>query len=118
MSWPIISKYIYKWRFTQIASLLSNIFKSQTKSFNIDTFKHPHLSDDELFNGTRLGIDSWADSCCAGQHAFVESFVEGKFINATGFSDSLGQINNLPIATVLYAYDLDDGNTILLENNN
>ena len=39
-------------------------------------------------------------------------------VTATGFSSSLGTLDNLNIAHVVYAYDMDDGNTILLENNN
>ena len=81
-----------------IASIMSKIYASQTKQISIETFTHPKLTQDELFNGTRLGFDSWADSCCAGRHAFVESFIDGKFINASGFSSSLGQLHNLPVA--------------------
>ena len=71
-----------------------------------------------MMNGTRLGFDSWADTSCAGKHAFVESFVEGKSVNAVGFSHSLGTMENLPIANVVYAYDFNDGRTVLLENFN
>ena len=71
-----------------------------------------------MFNGTRLGIDSWADTSCSGKHAYVESFVEGRTVNATGFSASLGSMKNLPIANVVYAYDKADGQTLLLENKN
>ena len=103
-----------------VSSITSTIFASKTKrsSFDIETFRHPTLTEQEHKKGTRLGIDSWADSCCSGKHAYVESFIEGKFINATGFSASLGKLENLPIANVLYAYDCDDGSTIILENNN
>ena len=72
-----------------------------------------------MFNGTRLGIDSWADTSCSGKHAYVESFVEGQTINASGFTSSLGTMKNLPIADILlYVYDMNDGQTILLGNNN
>ena len=66
--------------------------------------------------GTKLGIDTWADSSCAGKHAYVESFIEGKVVSAGGFSPSLGKLDNIPIANVLYACDLSDGTVILLEN--
>ena len=89
--------------------------KSQT---TIDNFRHPTLTPEEMFNGTRLGIDSWADTSCAGKHAYVESFVEGKTVNASGFSNALGSMKNLPIANVVYAYDKNDGQTLLIENNN
>ena len=68
--------------------------------------------------GTCLGIDSWADTSCAGKHAYVEEFVVGKFVNASGFTSQLGTIKSLPIANVLYAYDDENGQTIILESNN
>ena len=68
--------------------------------------------------GTRLGIDTWADTNCAGKHAYVEEFVVDKFVTAGGFSASLGTLPDLPIANVLYAYDNDNGNTFILECNN
>ena len=86
--------------------------------FSIDKFRHPKLSNDELKYGCRLGIDSWADTCCAGRHCYVEEFVQGKVVNATGFTSTLGSLNNLPIAHVLYAYDQPDGTTSVIECNN
>ena len=83
-----------------------------------DNFRHPKLTTEEMKLGARLGIDSWADTSCAGRHAFVESFIEGKVVNASGFSPSLGSLSNLPIVNALYAYDTYDGQTFILENNN
>ena len=65
-----------------------------------------------------MGIDSWADTCCAGKHCYVEEFIEGKVVNATGFSPSLGSVPNLPLANVLYAYDSQDGQVYVIECNN
>ena len=73
---------------------------------------------EELDNGCKLGIDSWPDTACAGKHAFVEEFVAGKSVTATGFTLSLGTLDNLPIANVLYACDLENGTTVILESNN
>ena len=81
-------------------------------------FRHPVLSATEHENGSRLGIDSWADTCCAGKHCYVQEFIEGKTVTASGFTSSLGSIKNLPIANVLYAYDDPGGFVILLECNN
>ena len=97
--------------------IFSTIGKTTTK-FNIDHFKHPQLTNDELLHGCRLGIDTWADTSCSGKHAYVESFVEGRTVNATGFTSSLGTMTNLPIANVLYAYDTHHGETIIIENYN
>jgi hypothetical protein len=66
-------------------------------------FVHPTLTTQELQFGTKLGIDSWADTGCSGKHAYVEEFIEGKMVTATGFTKSLGSVRNLPIANVLYA---------------
>ena len=97
--------------------ITSRIAKAVTNS-HADNFRHPSLSDHEHEYGCKLGIDSWADTCCAGKHAFVEEFIEGKTVTATGFTSSLGSVSNLPIANVVYAYDAKDGTVILLECNN
>ena len=39
-------------------------------------------------------------------------------VNTSGFSPTLGSFMNLPIVTVLYAYDTCDGETLITENNN
>ena len=83
-----------------------------------DNFKHPRLSQEELDQGGRLGIDSWADTGCSGKHAYVEEFVIGRTVTATGFSPSLGKLDNLSYAHVLYAYDHHDGTTSIIEHNN
>ena len=98
--------------------MLSKISKASTKRFSVDTFRHPLLTQDELSQGTKLGIDSWADTCCAGKHCYVEEFVEGKMVNATGFTPSLGTVSNLPIVHALYAYNSPDGEVFLIECNN
>lgn len=100
-----------------IRPLHSHIAKTQS-NFNVETFRHPLLSDDEFKNGTKLGLDSWADTGCAGKHAFVEEFVEGQTVTASGFANSLGKLHDLPIVNALYAYDKPNGSTILLVHNN
>ena len=94
------------------------IAKACSSYNNLNTFRHPTLTHDELENGTRLGLNSWADTSCAGKHAYVEAFIEGKLITASGFSPSMGKLNYLYMAHVVYAYDLNDGSTLLLENRN
>ena len=90
----------------------------QNNSFSSENFRHPTLSEKEHNEGARLGIDSWADTACAGKHAFVEEFIIGKYVNASGFSSSLGSLKRLPVANVLYAYDAIDGTVLVLESNN
>ena len=48
----------------------------------------------------------------------MEEFVIGETVTATGFSSSLGKLDNLAYAHVLYAYDHAEGSVILLEHNN
>ena len=96
--------------------MLSTI--GRTRTHYGDRFKHPRLSDEELRNGCRLGLDSWADTGCSGKHSYVEEFIEGKTVTATGFTSALGSMKDLPMANVVYAYDTKDGATILLEYNN
>ena len=100
-----------------IGMITSMIGKANTK-FNISSFRHPKLSDEDHTNGCKLGIDTWADTCCAGKHAFVEEFIVGKTVTATGFTSTLGSVPDLPVANVLYAYDTAEGTVLLLECNN
>ena len=100
-----------------ISSLVTTIAKATTSHYT-SNFRHPILSAAEHANGARLGIDSWADTCCAGKHCYVQEFVEGKTVTASGFTSSLGTITNLPIANVLYAYDDPRGHVLILECNN
>ena len=65
-----------------------------------------------------MGLDSWADTGCLGKHAYVEKFVEFKSVYVIGFTSTLGYIDNLPIAHVLYAFDKGDGTLVFLEHNN
>ena len=76
------------------------------------------LSKEEMQLGSKLGIDSYAGTCCVGRHCYVEEFLEGKVVNATGFTPSLGAMSNLPIAHVLYAFDASNDSTLILECNN
>ena len=39
-------------------------------------------------------------------------------MSATGFSPSLGKLDNLRYAHTLYAYDCRDGTTLIVEHNN
>ena len=101
-----------------IRSFLTTTISAARSSFDVENFVHPTLTAHELQHGTRLGIDTWADTNCAGKHAYVEEFIVDKFVTAGGFSAALGTIQNLPLANVLYAYDNDDGNPFVLECNN
>ena len=116
--YSILSACFLDTKTVRIKSVFSIVAMIANSSFNPDTFRQPKLSNDEMKEGTRIGIDTWADTSCAGRHAYVEEFVLGKFVNASGFTSQLGTIKSLPIAHVLYAYDDENGKTIILESNN
>jgi hypothetical protein len=50
--------------------------------FQTTSFSHPKLTDQEMNDGCRLGIDSFANTCVAGKHAHVIDFIKGKEISA------------------------------------
>ena len=76
------------------------------------------LNDTEMSEGCKLGFDSFADTCCSGRHARVESFVDGKTVSANAFTKLVPTLTDLPIANVVYAYDGDDGVVYLFRINN
>ena len=69
--------------------ITSRIAKVVTNS-NAVTFCHPVISDTEIFEVCKLGIDSWADTCCSGKNTFFEEFIESKTVTATGLTSYLG----------------------------
>ena len=76
------------------------------------------LTRDESLKGCKLLIDTGADTCVAGKHAWVVEVIEGFTANARGFDDSSTTLHNLPIVNVKYALDIPEtGETILLEVN-
>ena len=76
------------------------------------------MSQEEWSQGGKLGIDSWADIGCPGRHAYVEEFIVGKTVSATGCSPSLEKLDNLHYAHFLYAHDHQDGTTLIIKHNN
>ena len=78
------------------------------KAVNIGSYDkdvNPVLSPDELIVGTRMGMDSHADTTCVNKHAYIESIVEGFTVDAIPFDDSIGKLSDLPIVHAIYAYD-------------
>ena len=85
---------------------------------NMDTICFPKLNKDELYFGCDLVIDSGADTCCAGKHAWVTGFIQGVSVSCRGFNDALPIEEDLPLANVVYAYDCAQrGETLLLHVN-
>ena len=116
MAWLVCRFFLSPSSYRSIFSIHSTIARAQS-GYNIDTLRHPQLSDQEMHAGAKLGWDIWADTGCAGRHAFVEDFIEGTTVTASGFANSLGKLKDLPLANIVYVYDKPDLNTILLEQN-
>ena len=77
-----------------------------------------YLTPEEIHNGCKLLLDSGADTCVAGKHAWVVEINEGYTANAHGFDDSSKALEGLPIVNVKYAYDDKiTGETIIIELN-
>jgi hypothetical protein len=101
----------------QIFTLLSVTYNSAKVSAS-STYRQIDLSTNELANGCKLGLDTWADTCCIGKHAHVDSYVEGKTVTASGFASNLPSLENIPIVNCSFAYDDEKGRTFLLQINN
>ena len=71
----------------------------------MDILRFPALSREDIYNGCDLIIDSGADTCCTGKHAWVSDFIQGISVSFRGFSDDLSIEVDLPLANVTYAYD-------------
>ena len=83
-----------------------------------NSIKIPSLSVKELHDGCELLLDSGADTCCAGHHAYITEIIPHTTVSCRGFSDNLPIEDNLPIANVIYAYDYKErGEVILLRIN-
>jgi len=92
-----------------------------TKGPSLDPtkFKHPSLSRKEHEQGAHLGIDSYADTSCAGRHTHVIKFLEDLTVStATGFMQGDMKIEDLAVANVAYAFDTLEGDVIILIVNN
>ena len=67
---------------------------------------------------------SWVSICMPTRVALVitqgfKLFIEGKTVTATGFSNSMPAMENLPpLANVLYAFDSEHGEVYILQVNN
>lgn len=61
-----------------------------------------YLTKDELDNGCELLIDTGADTCVAGKHAWVVEIIEGFTANVRGFDDTTDTLENLPIVNHIY----------------
>ena len=91
----------------------------QTTIGTYDRTVNPKLTKDELTSGTKMGMDSHADTTCVNKHTYIESIVEGLTVDAIPFHLSMGRMSNLPIVHAIYAHDdTESMHTTLLQFHN
>ena len=77
-----------------------------------------HLSEYELSNGCRVGIDSHADTSCAGRHVRILEYIDGKSYSVSPFNERYQPIENVKLINGIVAVDLEDGSSYIVELNN
>ena len=99
--------------YTNTINMLHSIMVATARiSSYSSSFTPPTLTQFEMQNGCRLGIDTYADTSCAGKHAHVINFIDGTSVTARSWNNSATE--NLRIADVAYAHDLPTGQVIIL----
>ena len=93
----------------QISSMRT--INSSSKKFK------PELSEQELIDGCRLGMDSHADVSCVGKHAHILERFTGRTCNVQPFNDSYESIKNVCTVNAAFAYDDAEGKTYIIEVN-
>lgn len=109
--------HINQRKVSRINTILSIHNRSTTIS-STHVHKHLKLSKTEMAHGCKLGLDSWADTCCIGRHAHIDSYVDGRSVTAKGFASNLPELKDIPIVNCSFAYDDENGKTFLLQINN
>ena len=75
------------------------------------------LTQQQIEEGCRLGIDSHADMTCIGAHAKILEVYEGQLCNVQPFNESYDLMKNIRTVNAAFAYDSNDGKTYLFEVN-
>ena len=103
-----------------IIGSLRTITHSISSNIIIKSMSHqqPKLSQDELINGCKLGIDTHADSSCAGKHVRILEYIDGKTYTVSPFLNSYTPTSNISMINGVIAVDKDDGTGYILELNN
>ena len=76
------------------------------------------LSESELLEGCRLGIDSHADVTCVGRHARILSVVDGLVSTVHPFNDSYEPMRQIKTVNAAFATQTSEGETVILILNN
>ena len=76
------------------------------------------LSKYELSVGCKVGIDSHADTSCAGKHVRILERIDGKSYSVSPFNDQYKPLENVKMINGIVAVDRDDGSGFIVELNN
>ena len=93
------------------------IFGKQSQLQQNQHQKNKPLTKLELMEGCNMGIDTHADSSCAGRHVRILEYIEGKEYSVTPFHNDYKPISNVKMINGIVAVDTDDGNGYILELN-
>ena len=77
-----------------------------------------HLSNYELSKGCRVGIDSHADTSCAGRHVRILEYIDGKTYSVSPFNERYQPMENIRMINGIVAVDKSDGSGYIVELNN
>ena len=103
--------------FTKVTQIKSDKPKLRNNSsFNIQV--NNGLTKSQIMAGCRLGIDSHADTSCAGRHFRVTERHEGTQYSVAPFHDEYSPIKNVDMVNGLVAVDDESGGGFILEMNN
>ena len=92
---------------------------TKCETYNVNkSHSRSHLSESEMLDGCRLGLDSHADVTCVGRHARILSVVEGHFSSVYPFNDSYEPLTDIRTVNVAFSTQSSEGETVILHLNN
>ena len=124
--WELYSLYLVKQHWLIVANhrKINSVFtklKNPLSSISGYT-KHNDesviLTDQERLNGCRLGIDTHADTSCAGKHVRILEYIDGATYNVAPFHGSYKPIQEISMVNGAVAVDTKEGKSYILELNN
>ena len=66
------------------------------------------LSQEEIELGCKMGIDTHADTSCAGRHVRIMEYVDGKVFNVAPFHSDYQPIKEVRLINGVVAVDLEN----------
>ena len=102
---------------SSVRTIIDKISKFPNYTKVISGFKNS-LTECEQKTGSRLGIDTHADSSCAGRHVRPLEYIHGKKFSVTPFHNSYEPKKNVGMINGVVAVDIEDGTGFILELNN